>query len=232
MHAPAVASADPGPLRWHPAAAEPPALGDTTHLHWTPVPHDAAPQSRRGRLDRLLRAVLAPYVGLAPTALVFGRESRGRPFLRHAGAPDFNLSDTVGGTLVAVCGAGRIGVDLERIDRALPAVRIARRWFAPDEAAALAALPELGARLRFLQWWTAKEASCKATGTGIFGRLPQWRFADSAQPQAMALPGDAGDAARWQFARLVPAEGYTAVLAWRDAPEGVASLVQGFVREA
>jgi 4'-phosphopantetheinyl transferase len=225
------ASATRGPT-WSAAPVTPPPLGEATHLWWFDVPGAPPPRARRGRLDAVLRRVLAPYVGLAPDALVFAREAKGRPYLRHAGAPDFNQSDTVGGTLVAVCGAGRIGVDLERIDRALPAVRIARRWFAPDEAAALAALPELGARLRFLQWWTAKEASCKATGTGIFGRLPQWRFADSAQPQAMAVPGDAGDAARWQFARLVPAEGYTAVLAWRDAPEGVASLVQGFVREA
>jgi 4'-phosphopantetheinyl transferase len=229
MHAPAAASADAGPLRWHPAAGDPPPLGDRTHLVWTPVPHDAAPQARRGRLDALLRAVLAPYVGLAPEALAFGREARGRPFLRHAGAPDFNLSDTVGGTLVAVCGAGRIGVDLERSDRALPAVRIARRWFAPDEAVALAELPELGARLRFLHWWTAKEASCKATGTGIFGWLPQWRFAADEQPRVLALPGDAGDVARWQHARIVPAPGYTAVLAWRDAPAGVATRLEGFV---
>src|SRR5690349_9892693 len=148
MHTPAGASADAGPLRWRPAAAAPAALGDTTHLYWTPVAHDAAPRSRRGRLDALLRAVLAPYLQLAPESLVFGREPRGRPFLRLADAPDFNLSDTVGGTLVAVCGAGRIGVDLERIDRALPAVRIARRWFAPDEAATLATLPELAARAR------------------------------------------------------------------------------------
>jgi len=33
------------------------------------------------------------------------------------------------------------------------------------------------ARRAFLRLWTAKEASCKATGTGIYGRLAAWRFA-------------------------------------------------------
>ena len=62
-------------------------------------------------MDRLLRTVLAAHVDLAPAALAFGREEKGRPFLRHDGAPDFNLSDTQGGTLVALCRQGRIGVE-------------------------------------------------------------------------------------------------------------------------
>ena len=178
----------------------------------------------------LLRAVLAPYVGLAPAALVFAREAHGRPYLPTPGAPDFNLSDTVGGTLVAVCGAGRVGVDLERTDRAPPALRLARRWFAADEADALATLDDDAARLRFLHWWTAKEASCKATGTGIYGRLHQWRFEASVAPVVRGLPADAGAAPRWQFARVTPAADYTAVLAWRDAPADVAQGLRGFVR--
>jgi 4'-phosphopantetheinyl transferase len=180
----------------------------------------------------LLRGVLAPYLGLAPAQLTFAREAHGRPYLALPHAPDFNLSDTVGGTLVAVCGSGRIGVDLERTDRAPPAVRLAKRWFSLEEADALAELGDERARLRFLHWWTAKEASCKATGTGIYGRLHQWRFEASVAPVARALPDDAGAASRWQFARVAPAPDYTAVLAWRDAPGDVAREMRGFVRDA
>ena len=174
--------------------------------------------------------MLAPYVDRAPAALVFAREAHGRPYLPQPGAPDFNLSDTVGGTLVAVCGAGRIGVDLERTDRAPPAVRLAQRWFAPDEADALVALDDESARLQFLHWWTAKEASCKATGTGIYGRLHQWRFEATVLPRLRDLPEDAGAASRWRFERVTPAPDYTAVLAWRDAPDDVARTLRGFVR--
>ncbi len=173
--------------------------------------------SRRERLDRLLRLALAPLLGLAPEQLVFGREAKGRPFLRHAGSPDFNLSDTRGGTLLAIVAIGRVGVDLERSDRLPPALRLARRWFAPAECAALARLPDAEAALPFLHLWTAKEASCKATGTGIFGYLPRWQFVPGrAEPTLLDLPDDAGAASRWQWQRLSPAPGYTAVLAMRD----------------
>lgn len=165
----------------------------------------------------MLRAALAPALGLAPQALRFGREAKGRPFLLGDGVPDFNLSDTDGGTLVALCAHGRVGVDLERMDREPAVARLARRYFAPDEADALAAMDVDAARQAFLRLWTAKEASCKSTGTGIFGWLPQWRFdALSDAPRLLAAPADAGAPARWRHLRLAPAPTHTAVLALRD----------------
>lgn len=157
-------------------------------------------------------------LGLAPDALVFGREAKGRPFLRHAGAPDFNLTDTRGGTLIAVCRRGRVGVDIERIDRRPPVARLATRWFAPDEARRLSAMPDDDARRAFLRLWTAKEASCKATGTGIFGYLARWRFEPEAEaPTPIALPDDAGEAGRWSFLRVMPTPMHTVVVSLRDA---------------
>jgi 4'-phosphopantetheinyl transferase len=97
--------------------------------------------------------------------------------------------------------------------------RLAARWFGAEEAQALAALDPESARIAFLRLWTAKEASCKATGTGIFGYLGQWRFAVTpAQPQLSALPDAAGAPARWAFQRLSPSPDHTAVIALRDAP--------------
>ncbi|MEO7252081.1 MAG: 4'-phosphopantetheinyl transferase superfamily protein [Arenimonas sp.] len=164
---------------------------------------------------------------LPPEALEFGREARGRPFLRHAKAPEFNLSDTPGGSLLAIAARGRPGVDVERLDRALPVERLARRWFSAAECAALQALPAEAGRAAFLRLWTAKEASCKATGTGIFGYLAQWSFCVEAQtPVLQCLPPDAGDAERWQFERLQPSAEHTAVVAVYDAPGLVLSGFQ------
>lgn len=164
--------------------------------------------------------MLAVHVGIAPEALAFGREEKGRPFLRHEGAPDFNLSDTRGGTLVAVCRQGRVGVDLERIDRAPPVHRLSRRWFSAQEADALQLMDADSARRAFLRLWTAKEASCKATGTGIFGYTPRWRFDVHADtPVLLGPPTDAGDAERWQFFRRSPSHQHTAVVALRDAAQ-------------
>jgi 4'-phosphopantetheinyl transferase len=201
-----------------PDAAPAGALADTElRLLWVPAPeHDDTP--RRARIDALLRRVLAPQVGVAPEDLRFGREAKGRPFLRHDGAPDFNLSDTAGGTLIALTRAARLGVDLERHERAPPAAKLAARYFAPAESAALSALPAAEAAREFIRLWTAKEASCKATGTGIFGWLPHWQFAPGVDtPQLRGLPEHAGDVARWRFARVSHTAEHTAVLALQDA---------------
>ncbi len=162
--------------------------------------------------------MLAPLADAAPAALVFGRERKGRPFLRPEPTPDFNLTDTGGGSLIAICRHGRVGVDIERHDRQLPVARLAARWFAAEEAQALAALDAEAARVAFLRLWTAKEASCKATGTGIFGYLPRWQFeVTETAPIARAVPDDAGAPERWRFLRLAPSPEHTAVVAMRDA---------------
>jgi 4'-phosphopantetheinyl transferase len=199
------------------AATAAPLAVDELRLYWSPERAEPA-MRRRARVDRLLRLSLAPLLGLEVGELRFGRERKGRPFLHHDGAPDFNLSDTVGGTLIALCRSGRVGVDLERLDRRLPVQRLAQRWFSAEESEALRALNAEDARAAFLRLWTAKEASCKATGTGIFGFLDQWHFDVHADtPVLHAAPADAGVATRWQFLRLSPSSEHTAVIALRDA---------------
>jgi 4'-phosphopantetheinyl transferase len=196
-----------------------PLAPDELRLVWCPQ-GPAPPRDRRGRVDRSLRAALAPAIGQAPSQLRFGREEKGRPFLLSAEPPDFNLSDTAGGTLVALCRRGRVGVDLERTDREPAVLRLAERYFAAAETAALAAMPADAARSAFLRLWTAKEASCKATGTGIFGWLPHWQFdATPEQPRLRAAPVDAGAPARWWHRRIAPAATHTAVIALRDGGE-------------
>jgi 4'-phosphopantetheinyl transferase len=118
--------------------------------------------------------------------------------------------------------AARVGVDLERRERQPPALRLAARYFAPAEAQALAALPAERVAPEFIRLWTAKEASCKATGTGIFGWLPHWQFEPGADsPRLRGLPEHAGEAARWRFLRVSPSTEHTAVLALRDAAPGL-----------
>ncbi len=200
------------------------APGDV-HLLWRPAP-EPRPGGRRAWLDAHLRAQLAPYAGLPPAALRFGREPRGRPFVLDARPPDlqFNLSDTLGGCLLAVARGLRVGIDVERSDRAMPALRLARRYFAAGEYAALAALPAHLQQRAFLHAWTAKEAACKATGSGLRDRLHVWVFevdTDGAEPRLREAPEEAGDPAVWTFRRLQPAPGYTAVLA---APAAIRRL--------
>lgn len=199
----------------------PPSWGEhNVHLWWCPTPPEqSAPQQRRGRIDALLRRVLARYLGVEASALRFGREAHGRPYLLDPrrgdeDLPDFNLSDTDGGSVVAVAPRGRVGVDLERTDRQLPHRRLAQRYFHAREVAALEAMDDEAARAAFLRLWTCKESSSKSTGTGIYGQLDRWVFAaEGDTPQLIALPSDAGNAEDWHHLRATPAPDYTAVLA-------------------
>lgn len=200
------------------------------HLWWH-ANEDAAtvPRARRGRLDVLLRRVLSRYLDVPAEGLRFAREARGRPYLLGTDrveddVPDFNLSDTLGGTVIAVAERGRVGVDLERFDRVLPHRKLAQRYFSECECTVLEAMDDDAARRAFLRLWTAKEASCKSTGTGIYGQLSHWVFdARAESPTLIALPAAAGEAARWHYLRLTPVSGYTAVLAcdgWRPRAMG------------
>lgn len=196
-----------------------PLIPGAVHVLWSPAP-PLSGATRAHWLDQRLRRALAPYVGCAPEALRFGREARGRPYLwmraSSASGLDFNLSHTEGGCVIAVARARRVGIDLERSDRRMPALRLAQRYFAPDEAAALAALGPAEQSRAFVHAWTAKEACCKATGSGLAGQLAAWRFASDSEgeaPRLLALPPGAGEPHHWQLRRLTPATGYTAALA-------------------
>jgi 4'-phosphopantetheinyl transferase len=210
---------------WPPLPAARAAALDPLELRllWLPAAAPGADDPpRRTRIDALLRSTLAPIVQSATGQLRFGRGTKGRPFLLAEGAPDFNLSDTTGGTLLALSRGARVGVDLELRARRPPAAKLAARYFAPAEARALAALAPDAAARAFILSWTAKEASCKATGTGIFGWLPHWQFEVGIEaPTLVALPEHAGDAARWRFARVAPSAEHTAVVALCDPAPGL-----------
>ena len=126
----------------------------------------------------LLRTVLSERLGLAPADLCFSVDRWGKPHVvRAATAPvvHFNLSHARGMAVLAVCGTAAVGVDVEDERRAVNAEALTLRYFAPEELAALRALPEDMRRLSFLHLWTLKEAYVKALGMGL--RIPLDRFA-------------------------------------------------------
>lgn len=116
----------------------------------------------------LLRRELAERLGCPPGEIAFDVRPSGKPDIRRANQarPDwrFSLSHTGRHIALAFALGADLGIDIERCDRAVDPLQIARRYFTPQEYAALAAAPD-AERLRwFYAGWTRKEAIVKARG--------------------------------------------------------------------
>jgi 4'-phosphopantetheinyl transferase len=168
-----------------------------------------------------LRVLLGRVLGLDPAAVPLRRGVRGRPEVAGGTAtPDFNVSHTRGGAVFAIAGElprqFRVGVDVEREDRLLDADRLARKFLTARERATLPGDDADARRVRFLRYWTCKEAMSKATADGLiapFGRLdvdagPALALLDGPPPY---LP----DA--WRLHAIAVPPGFLATLAiWRN----------------
>lgn len=149
-----------------------------------------------------LRVVLGEELRQPAGSLRFGYEAGGRPFLADPAGTglDFNLSHSGDRAVVGLVYGTRIGVDVE-VRRPLPdALRIARSHFAPDEAAALGALPCECREDAFFGLWTRKEAVVKALGAGL--SMPLAAFSVTIPPAPPELIRSVGDGQGWTLASL------------------------------
>jgi len=122
----------------------------------------------------LLRAVLAHYTGLHAQALLFARGEHGKPFLHNAEI-HFNLSHCNDLAVLAVSARSEMGVDIESMGER-DYLKIAKRYFHPNELQALQACELAECELLFYKLWTLKEAFFKATGGGIASGLDKVFF--------------------------------------------------------
>lgn len=134
-----------------------------------------------------LRRVLASYLDADPRSLSFSYGPAGKPEIAGPQATDkltFNLSNSADWALLGVTRGRCLGVDLERIPDTEDLAAVAQRFFAAEEAAALAAYdPPLYAEA-FCAIWTRKEALLKAFGAGL--SLPLDGFCVSTDPRQPA----------------------------------------------
>lgn len=216
-------------------AQAPPPLGDAEIHLWLFPQWDM--RARASAQSRPLRVLLAAYLDCVPDMLRIERGEYGKPQLVGA-ALEFNLAHSGGSMLVALSRHVPLGVDLEAPRRTRPVLELARRWFHPDEATALAALPEALQQSAFLRLWTCKEAVLKAHGRGLGFGLDRVAFALDARGEVTSICLQADAATAWQVRKLAPAAGFYGALAWRGpdcpvraliapvAPEGIAAAAQ------
>ena len=155
----------------------------------------------------LVRTTLSRYAETAPAAWRFVENDHGCPFIAAEQNPEglrFNLSHTTGLVVCAVTRGRDVGVDVEYEPRDSRTTKIADRFFAPSEVAALHRLPEALHRERFFTYWTLKEAYIKARGMGLAIPLKRfWFEVDTPGQLRFDNDPDLGDDPKgWAFARL------------------------------
>ncbi len=158
----------------------------------------------RGDTERLLPAAAAAWPGARGASLRIERTEQGKPFFPEQPALHCSVTHS-GGFWLCALSARPLGVDLER-ERPVDAVKLARRFFLPEEAAYLEERPE-----DFFLVWTAKESLVKYTGTGLAGH-----FTDRSVIKDGALAGECGGL----FLRRPPfAPGFALCLCTETEPE-------------
>ncbi len=146
----------------------------------------------------LLRTELSRRAGGAPQDWRFATAPLGKPFLVDPPMDlRFNMTHTRGMVAVALAEAIEIGVDVEPANRRAESMKLAERYFAPQEAALLRALEGDARRDAFFAIWTLKEAVVKATGEGLRRRLDS--FVVSLDPPGVSM-GDEAAAGDWRLA--------------------------------
>ncbi len=162
----------------------------------------------------ILRTILAAHLGTSPCTLSLDADPLGKPRLTGS-ALEFNLAHSDDRALYVVADGRRVGIDVERVRGDLADTGVARRLFAPSDAARLESLPPGPRCQEFFRLWTLKEAYVKARGEGLGGG-----------PEGRSVPLDAGPVVAadgiWSVLRLDQGEGWAAAVAvegtgWRLA---------------
>lgn len=166
---------------------------------------------RRSVIGRALaRRALAARLGIPAATLRIEIDPRGRPIAPETGL-QFSVSHTHGlvGVAVAECA---VGFDVEYLARKTDTDLIARRWFHPDEVAAIRAEP---GPQRFFTHWTLKEAYCKALGLGLSIDLRALRFEPG---ERVNLIAEGATLTGWTFETMQIDEEHLAAIAAEARP--------------
>lgn len=174
----------------------------------------------------LLRRALARQLDLAPRAVRFVRGRHGKPELDLRGVERgkepplrFSLTHTDGLAACAIARGRDVGVDAERVDRAI-GLEIAHRYFSASETTWLGGLPPERAREAFLELWTLKESLLKAIGTGLSVSLANVTLALEGEKAAVEFGPDLAETpADWELIRITPGPHHRLAVAVRARGE-------------
>jgi len=172
----------------------------------------------------LIRTTLSQYVDILPRDWRFTFNKHGRPEISQEHGDlniRFNLSHTDGLVMCGVTTGNEIGVDVENKQRKNELLKIANRYFSPQEVVDLGQVPSSAQIHRFFEYWTLKESYIKARGMGLLLPLDQFSFRISHNRRAEISfdPRLKDEPKHWTFWRLLPSEKHLAAIAVKSLPK-------------
>ena len=161
----------------------------------------------------LTRVVLARYLVMHPTALVFGKNPYGRPFLENdskSSSLSFNITHTNDCVVLGVTKNRTLGIDIESTGRQAATIGVANRFFSEPECKALNALPADDQQQRFFAYWTLKESYIKARGMGLAIPLGNFGFDFIGKTEFELFVDESvsDDPKKWQFWQMAIEEDF------------------------
>ena len=131
----------------------------------------------------LMRTLVSRYLGVPPKALDFIRGPNGKPSLAPTALQsknqthiEFNLSHSGPWQVLALSGAGAVGVDIEYRDPSRDISNLARCFYTASEARAMDKFQQEVKLVYFYNCWVLKEALAKAAGESIATTLGKVGF--------------------------------------------------------
>ena len=133
-----------------------------------------------------MRQILSNYLKVIPSSLQFQVGQRGKPGREGV---YFNLSHTRDWAILAVNKHCEVGVDIESQQRPADVMSLAKRFFSEMEYQKLIELETNELKLKhFYKIWTAKEATIKCTGEGLYRELDSFLVSEDDQGRWFVAP--------------------------------------------
>jgi 4'-phosphopantetheinyl transferase len=139
----------------------------------------------------------------------------------------FNLSHSEDLALYGAIASKKIGVDLEYLRPISDALKLARRFFSPQETSAIEQLTGIARERAFLQIWTAKEAYLKAIGDGLSGEMDKLAIDLKIESDlySFELIGEGKQAKDWYIYNFIPRPNFIATVAIENQQEELSILL-------
>lgn len=158
------------------------------------------------------RQLLSLYTGEEALKIQFIYNPYGKPSLKDFPLLYFNLSHSQNLLLFAITTLGEIGIDIEFIRQDLDCMKLANRYFSPEELEELNLLPPSLRARGFFNGWSRKEAYIKARGKGL--AIPLCDFSISLDPRAapQIFRVEEGNLKDWTLHAFEAAEGFASAV--------------------